>query len=120
MFDQALAPFAQLGSVLRIACQVVQVVRVAVEMEELLFAVDGVEDVLPAAIRHRIPVVLRAVADVVLQIDELAPTVASFGAAFADQREQAAAVDWPGHCGTGGIEKSRQHIAEFYRLRHYG
>ncbi len=65
------------------------------------------------AVCERVPVIRRAVADVVLEIDLLAPA-APF---VADEREQASSVDRRLAAATCGFEKRRQDIAQLHRLR---
>src|SRR4051794_229113 len=98
---------------MRIAGEIVELVRVAFEIEELLLAVTGVKDVFRAAVGERVPMVLGAVADIVFEVDILAPARAG----TADQRQQAAAVDLAIQRGGGGFQEGRQDVPQLDWLR---
>src|SRR5437899_9336535 len=55
--DHSLAPAAEVGGMGGVACEVVELVRVTLEIEELLLAVARMEDVLGAAVGEGVPVI---------------------------------------------------------------
>ena len=73
VFDQAVPPEPYLGLGSRIRSQVVQLVRVVLEVEKLLFAVTSVEDVFITTVGEAAPVVFGAIACVVFEINVLSP-----------------------------------------------
>ena len=72
----------------RLAGKIVQFARVAREIEQLLAGIERVEDVLVAPVGERVPVILRAVADAVFEIQNTAPRCVLAG----DQGQQAAPI----------------------------
>src|SRR5438552_7759749 len=86
---QPLPPSPQIRFMAGIAGQVRQLIWIAPQIEELLFAVPGVENVFPAAVGESVPMIFRAIADVVFEVDILTPAAAR----IPNQREQAAPVD---------------------------
>jgi hypothetical protein len=75
MLHQPSPPHLQLRSLFRRARQIDQLIRIFLQMEELLRAIQRVIQILPLSIRQPIPVVRRTIGDVVLQVDVLPPAL---------------------------------------------
>ena len=71
------------------------------------------EDIFLPAIRQSIPVIRRAAANVVLEID---PRTPALGLPRRDL-QQASAIEFSIHARFGGVEKSRQDVAKFHGFR---
>lgn len=108
-----LPPLTKRACMCRIGCKAVQLLRIAVQIEKLLLAVGRVKDVVAdVAVRKRVPMHLRAEADVVLCLEEFPP------ARFipANQIQHAAAVKVGSNRRRGCIEQHGKHIFEGNRL----
>jgi hypothetical protein len=88
MRDEPRAPPPEGGGVGGVGGDVVQLGGIVGKVEKLLAAVEGVKDVFGFAVAQRAPVVLAGIADIMFEVDELAPV----GRVAADQIEQASAT----------------------------
>ena len=89
VIDQALAPHPELGFVPRIGSEILQFVRIALEIEQLFLAVASVKNVFQPTVGEGVPMVFGTVGNIVFEVDILAPA----GAGITNQREQAAPID---------------------------
>src|SRR5687767_10119391 len=112
MLDHSLPPPAQLRFSFRIAGKIIQLVRVFLQVEQLLLAVIRMEDVLRAPVRETVPVVLAAVADSVFEVDIFPPGRSS----SAQQGQHALSIESRACGRSGSIEKSRQYVPQFNGL----
>ena len=107
MRHQPPSPLLQYVLVLRLRGEVVDLLRIFLEIEKLLFPVSRVEDIFPPRVRQRIPMVRRTVTDVVFKVDPLAPT-APF---VTNQRQQTASIDRTAWRRARCFEERRENIA---------
>jgi len=108
MFNHSLPPLEQRVFMCRFGGQVMQLARIARQIEELFSAVVCVVDIFIFAVCQGVPVVL-VVAHRMLQIDERPPVFRI----SANQLQQAFTVKIIRNRRSGGVEKRRQHIAQF-------
>src|SRR6185312_11802157 len=110
MGHEALSPQLQLRCMFLRSGKVFEFVGVVFQMEELLVTVERVIEILPSPVGESVPMDLGAVADVVFEVDVLAPAFAP----GANKLQQALSFDAFGDGSACGVEKSGQDVPEFY------